>query len=497
MTPPSSNPQQSLRRRPTVLLVKAPCYSDSLSPPLGLGYLAAHLRDIARVRIVDAVMGPANLGDFATLVAREQPDIIGFSVVTFAAAASRAWMLAARARAPRALIVLAEALGIDSRALIVAGGPHPSAMPRDYLTQCGADLDLILAGESEFSFRKLVELVAAGELRPNQPDAARYIDGAHALKGDELIASHESQAQNIDDYGMPAWELIDPRNYPHSPHGAFARAFPVAPIVTSRGCPYACGFCTVPYLVGRKMRYRSPELIVEELQLLRDRSGLREFQIVDDNFTIRRDHTIKVCEAIIKNNLVMPWSTPNGVRVDALDDEVLDAMQAAGCYSISLGIESGSEAVLKRMVKHLDLNIVPGTIERIRRRGMEANGFFILGYPGETPEEAELTLRYARSLPLTRANFSVFTPLPGTPEFDILSDEEKARIGGDGSFFGQVKYVSPEYTPEQLKDLQRRGILMFYARPRQAYRLARAIRTPQTAYYVARRALAWLGSVGA
>lgn len=473
-------------RRPKVLLVKAPCYSDSLSPPLGIGYLAAHIRDVATVRVVDSTLGPADIEGFADVVREMEPDLVGFSVVTYAATTSLKWMRVVKSLCPKAVTM--------------AGGPHPAALPKEYLAQCGDALDYVMTGECEFTFRQLVAMMAAGEsLTADRAAIAATVPGAvvrvRSLEdgGDAFVHSHASNAEDIDDYGMPAWDLMEPRLYPHAPHGAFARRFPVAPIITSRGCPYACGFCTVPYLVGRKMRYRSARLIADELRLLKGRYGIREFQIVDDNFTIRKQHTLDVCDEIIRHNLIMPWSTPNGVRVDALDDDVLDAMKAAGCYSISLGIESGSPAVLKRMVKHLDLDIVPDTVERIRKRGMEVNAFFILGYPGETPDEAEMTLRYARSLALTRANFSAFTPLPGTPEFDALSPAEKDNITSDASFFGAVKYVSPAYTREDLKNLQRRGLIRFYGRPQQAARLVRAIRSPQTAYYIARRALTWFG----
>ena len=157
-----------------------------------------------------------------------------------------------------------------------------------------------------------------------------------------------------------------------------------------------------------------------------------------------------------------------------------------------MGIESGSTKVLERMVKHLDLNVVPTVVDKIVSRGMEAHAFFILGYPGETPEEADETVRLAESLPLTRANFSLFTPLPATPEFETLSHTQRDRIL-NMSDYAEVSYVAPGYSPRSLKNLQRRAILRFYSRPRQLWRLARAIRSPETAFYVGRRALPLAG----
>jgi len=351
-------------------------------------------------------------------------------------------------------------------------------------------LDAVMIGEAERTFRALV--IAADAAEVPRAVALSSLAGLAYLDDDEYVKTPQPAPVDIDELGMPAWSLMPPDSYPHAPHGAFFKRFPVAPILTSRGCPYSCGFCSVPQLVGRKMRYRSPQVVCDELQLLRDSFGVREFQIVDDNFTISRKHALGICEEIVARGLVMPWSCPNGVRIDALDDELLDAMQAAGCYSISLGIESGSSRVLERMVKHLDLSIVPGIVDKIVGRGMEAHAFFILGYPGETRDEALETIRLAESLPLTRANFSLFTPLPSTPEFDTLSRNQRERIL-NMSDYAEVSYVAPGYSPRVLKNLQRQAILRFYSRPRQLWRLARAIRSPETAFYVGRRALHWLG----
>ncbi|MGB0588700.1 MAG: B12-binding domain-containing radical SAM protein [Myxococcota bacterium] len=461
---------------PLTYLVKVPCYSDVVSPPLGLGYLAAHVGDVARVRLIDGIRKPVTPRSLAALARKEQPTVIGLSVVTHAARALVDFVAELRAACP------------DS--LIVAGGPHPSAMSELVLRRSFDGLDAVMIGEAERTFRGLVIAADAAE-SPRSVDLSA-LPGVAYLDADEYVKTPQPAPVDIDELGMPAWSLMPPDSYPHAPHGAFFKRFPVAPILTSRGCPYACGFCSVPQLVGRKMRYRSPEVVCDELQILRDSFGVREFQVVDDNFTISRKHALGICREIIARGLVMPWSCPNGVRIDALDDELLDAMQAAGCYSISLGIESGSARVLERMVKHLDLSIVPEVVDKIVGRGMEAHAFFILGYPGETRGEALETIHLAESLPLTRANFSLFTPLPSTPEFDTLSRNQRERIL-NMSDYAEVSYVAPGYSPRVLKNLQRQAILRFYSRPRQLWRLARAIRSPETAFYVGRRALHWLG----
>jgi len=233
---------------------------------------------------------------------------------------------------------------------------------------------------------------------------------------------------------------MPPDTYPRVPQGVFFREFPVAPVITSRGCPFECGFCSVAALKGKTVRFRSPELIADEIQLLKDQFGVREIQFIDDNFTISRKHVLSVCETMLARNLRIPWTCPNGVRVDTLEDDIIEAMKAAGCYSFSVGLETAAPEMLERMNKHLDLGRALDTINRVVRKGIEVNGFFVLGYPGDSRENIEETIRLARQLPLTRANFMLFTPFPGSREYDRLSRMSDNRYREEATF-AKVSYV--------------------------------------------------------
>ena len=149
---------------------------------------------------------------------------------------------------------------------------------------------------------------------------------------------------------------------------------------------------------------------------LKTRFGVQETQIIDDNFTAKKSHALAVCQAVTDSGVNLPWTCPNGVRMENLDDELIHAMAEAGCYSVSLGLESGSKRVLNRMKKGLSPEHAAEKVKLLAKAGMEVNGFFILGYPEETRRDMKATMDFARSLPLTRANFSLFTPparLPG------------------------------------------------------------------------------------
>ena len=147
---------------------------------------------------------------------------------------------------------------------------------------------------------------------------------------------------NIDDFGRPDWASIDPRTYPVAPHGMIAHAHPIAPIITTRGCPYSCTYCSAPITAGKRMRYRDPKNVVDEIEMLVNDFGVKEIQIEDDNFTLNRKHCITICEEILKRGIKVLWSLPNGVRIDKLDKEMLLLMKKAGCVSMALGIESAN-----------------------------------------------------------------------------------------------------------------------------------------------------------
>ncbi len=462
---------------PRVLLIKVPSYSDVVSPPLGVGYLAQAIRDVAHVSIVDGVRTGLTPVSLRSLIADMQPDLVGFSVVSAAEAPALACMESVRTAAPQSIII--------------AGGPHPSAMPGPFWDKAFPNVDYILRGEAEIALSALVEDLARFQKGRATVQDLEAIPGMYARIGDQEICCSMAINPTLDFPAMPAWDLMPPASYPRAPHGAFFRRFPVAPVLTSRGCNYGCGFCSVPTLSGGRIRFRKPDLVVRELEVLKTQYGVREIQIIDDNFTARRSHALKICRAMAHAGLDLPWSSPNGVRMENLDDELVEAMADAGCYSVSLGLESGSSRVLERMKKGLTLDNVAATVGRMVRRGLEVNGFFMLGYPGETEKDMNATIRFARSLPLTRANFSLFTPLPGCPEW------ERAAVHPGGVFrydapFSQIGYVPEGLTAKRLKHMQRKAFLRFYARPRAAGRLTASLGSKDALYYFARRAYHWL-----
>jgi radical SAM superfamily enzyme YgiQ (UPF0313 family) len=326
------------------------------------------------------------------------PDAIGFQLFSYDVNIIQDYLRSARSAAPAAVLI--------------AGGPHPSGEPEGTLRRLSG-LDYAFKGEAEIGFPLLLRRLQGDPVSPGEIPGLVYRDR------DTVLVSPSALVQDLDLLPLPAWDLLAPERYPEAPHGAFTRSFPTAPIITSRGCPCPCTFCAGRAINGRRMRIRSLESVADELALLHGR-GIREFHIEDENFTLNKERTLLFCELLEKQGLGMSWSLPSGIRIDTLDREMLDAMERAGCYSLALGIEFGTDRILSLTGKGIDIATIEARLELFRGRGIKTTGFFLFGIPGESLGEMEETLRFALRLPLNRAQFNNFMPLPGSTAWDDL-----------------------------------------------------------------------------
>jgi anaerobic magnesium-protoporphyrin IX monomethyl ester cyclase len=286
---------------------------------------------------------------------------------------------------------------------------------------------------------------------------------------------------------------MPPQGFPPSPHAAFYREFPVAPMVASRGCPYPCVYCAGKLTMGKTVRYRSVDNVLEEVRLLLGRYKVREIHLVDDNFTYSKEYVLEFCRKVGEESLKFFWTCPNGVRLNTLDEEILSAMKKAGCYAVAVGVESGSQRVLDNMRKGLTLEEIRSKIGAIRRVGLTPIGFFVLGFPGETRAEMEQTLGFSTSLGLRRANFMLFHPFPGTEVFKwIQKRHQRNGLLLTAPSFAEVSYIPEGFSARELKDLQRKAFLRFYLRPGVLLRFIGDIRSIRHAYYISRRTLRWM-----
>jgi radical SAM superfamily enzyme YgiQ (UPF0313 family) len=456
-----------------VLLVKPPSEFPTRIPHLGLGYLAAALRRRGHaVRLADCPRDGLDERGLLAQAAEWAPRLVGLSAFTADVPALRGLCRGLRAALPEAALVV--------------GGPHPSCLP-EHLFGYIPEIDYAFAGEAETGLALLADGLAGGGFDP------AAVPGLAWREAGGVRANPPHLEPDLDALGLPAWDLLRPEIPVLAPHGAFVRRLPAAPIVTSRGCPFPCTFCAARAISGRRIRQRSLASVFEEVELLTARHGVREIHIEDDNFTFRRDYVMGFCEGLLRRPRPLPWCCPNGVRLDTLDRELLHLMRRAGCYSVSLGIESGAPRVLAMIRKGLEPEAIRERVAWIREAGIKTTGFFIIGFPTETAAEIEQTIRFARQLALDRAQFSTFLPLPGTVHFYELA----AARGLDGipweGFRTTEAFEVPGGLPRaELVRLQRRAFLRFYARPGTLLRLAGEVRGPRhLAHLAARAAAVW------
>jgi len=448
--------------------------SDHIQPPLGLGYLAAAVRKNGfTVSLYDANKLKINPSKLSKIIKKEKPDFVGFQFYTMNFDYIK-----------RSL----EAVKKTNQNIVnIVGGPHPSALPKETLIDLGENLDFAFCGEAEIGLPKLLKIIDEGGA------GLKDVPGLIYRKGEEIVVNPPIFFENLDQFDFPAWDLLQPETYPESQHGAFFENFPIAPIITTRGCPFNCTFCAGKLNTGSILRKRSVVKVIEEIKYLYNVHHIREFHIIDDNFTLDKEFAKKVLKEIIKLNLKVSFSVPNGIRLDTLDKEILLLMKNAGFYLISIGIESGSDRVLKMMGKHLAIKQIKEKVSLIKSVGLEAAGFFILGYPGETEKEIKKTINFSLNLGLLRANYFLFLPLPGTAVYKQLQREGKLKKIEYDEFSFTAPVFTDNLSKKQLKTLQRQAFLRFYfLRPKILLKNFLKIKKAAQVKFLLRRAFRWL-----
>ena len=456
-----------------VLLVKPYNRSDHIQPSQGLGYLATAVRKEHDVTILDCIKEGMDLDKFVSFLKAHGPDILGLQCYTFDVGFIKKALKAAKE--------------FRKDIVTVIGGPHPTAEPVSMMEACAGTLDFLFAGEAEKGLPALLGLLAAG----NKEYAS--VPGLVWRRDGKIVQNPKVVIDDLDSIGMPAWDLIHPEQYPEAQHGAFFKQFPIAPIMVTRGCPYPCTFCAGHLVSGKKIRRRSVESVLAELTALRKDFGIREFHVVDDNFTMDARYTKEFLRRLKALDLGMTWSVPNGVRMDTLDEEMLMLMKETGLYMISLGIESGSDEILRLMRKGITTSKMRECMKMIDAAGIDMAGFFILGFPGDTVETMKETIRFSAELPLKRANFFTYLPFPGTEGYARLSASGELKdVDWENFYFTNAAYTPRGLTRKDLKAMHRRAFAKFYLRPRIILYQLRSIKSFRHFLFLFKRFMNWI-----
>lgn len=433
-----------------VLLV-APYKSSFLGlakfPPLGLGYLATSLRKKGyEVKILDCLKEGLDGFAYREYISREKPDILGVN----------SWSCSVN-EVKEILVITKE---IDSRIITVVGGPHPSAVPYEAMDYFEA-ADFGFKGEAEIGLPMLVDT-----LLDKRKTDLNEIPGLIWSENGRRRVNTQVFRDTLDDFDYLAWDLIKPEEYSQA---GTVNLVKTAPIITSRGCPYYCTFCSAYIISGRKIRLRSIENIIKELKLLKESYGMKRITIMDENFTFNKRHALELCNRIIEEKLGLEFFLPQGARLDALDEELLLLMKKTGfAPHIALGIESGSERILKMIKKNIDKEMVKAKVGLLRRLRFRPVGYFILGFPRETKEEIYKTLQFAKELKLYRAAFSPLLLLPATEIYESLKGSGEIPLEYDFSSLitDKITYAPSGMTLQEFSRIRKDIILKFNLQPR-------------------------------
>lgn len=411
-------------------------------PPLGIAYIAAAAKAAgALVSIIDAHALNLSFENLENMIRRYRPDMVGITSTTFN------WAV---------VMTLANRLKISMPdKIIFAGGPQMSLYPEQCLKAPG--LDGVIIGEGEQPIARIVDHFR------KQRTLAGIAGTIFKSKGKLVAGASQDCETNLDALPMPAVDLLPLHRY-----YALTLPRPFLSIVTSRGCPYKCTYCSQVY-VGGKYREHSAQRVLAEIERGVQTFGAKEIIFFDETFTVNKKRISEICRGITDKGIKVSWNIRT--RGDLLDESILQMMRKAGCHSIHVGIESGSPRIQKLMKKNLDLVKVARTLAAARNLGMETRGYFMLGFPGETLAEIIQTIQLSLDLPLDWASYTITTPHPGTDiYFDGMS---RGLFGGDyweRYTLGEVDeapayFVSDEFNQNDLEELLRSAYRRFYLRP--------------------------------
>ena len=397
-------------------------------PPLGLSYVAAALEKAGfKVEMLDNYLLRKSIDEVKEIVKRASPEIVG--------------MTCSSASYPRCVETAKAIKEVLPSCKIVVGGWHPSYVPESMLQH--PEIDYVVVGEGE---RAMVELATC--LTKGDEKAAAQVAGVAYRHEGKIVQNAQSFIKNLDELPFPARHLLPMHLYEKEIPYLKAKPFTTMNIV--RGCPFNCIYCETRRLWGQTCRGFSPPRVVDEIVHLKETYGIRGIYFVGDNFTINKKRTMELCELIKKSKLDVEWVCDT--RADMISRELLQAMKEAGCRTIWFGVESGSPRILEKINKGITIEQTVQAFKLCREAGIRIASSFIMGIPGETLEDIEMTYKFAKKLDPDWAQFNVYIAVPGSGLYDEVM--QKGLYDRKEGFLAYVK--TDEFNYESLLAIQRR-----------------------------------------
>jgi radical SAM superfamily enzyme YgiQ (UPF0313 family) len=421
--------------------------------PVSLATTAAVVRNAGcEPRIVDGIVEDIDYSGLARLISEWQPGLVVINTATPSIETDLAIGTLVKEAWPAAKTL--------------AMGVHVSALPDESFAQ-GPNIDMLVRGEPEYTVRDAAIALAEG-------GSLAGIAGL-SWRGDNGAVHHNKKRQfitDLDELPFPAWDLIDTGHYrlPFSKRRFLLTA-------SARGCPYGCTFCANKVYYGARLRKRSPERIVDEIEWVVNGFGITDFLIWSESFTNDQNYAIETATEIIRRGLKINWVCNS--RVDTVSEKLLKTIKAAGCWMIGYGIESGNQQVLDSVRKHTTLAQAVNAVRMAQEVGLEVTGHCVLGFPGETEETMQQTIDFAKFLKLDYVQFYCAVAFPGSPLY-----QQCLKNGwldeSDWKFYEQNFSVisTPQLTAQQVMKARDKAFKQYYRQPRVVLNTIKKIRTP-------------------
>jgi len=424
--------------------------------PLSLGYIAAVLeKNKIPVDVIDTDAVKMTDDELKRKVIEINPDIVGITIMTATFYAGQ-----------KIIKLIREAL---PKSTIIAGGAHLSALPEETLKKI-SELDFAVKGEGEIT---MVELVKTLESKKNPRD----VKGIYYRENGKILATPPRELiQNLDLIPFPARHKFPLDKY--TTHPPYGRKNPYMHLITSRGCPFSCAFCSKS-VFGKTLRMRSAVNVVDEIEEMIKKYGIREIKFYDDDFTLDMKRAEEICDEILKRKIKIPWSCTT--RVNLVSEHLLKRMKAAGCWLISYGAESSSQDLLDTIKKGVTIEQIKQAFKWTKEAKIRSLAYFMLGLPGETKETIEKSLKFAKELNPDFTEWSLTTIFPDTTLKEIVKERLKSKgkiihyTSSDRDLYRlnwdqEPLFLYEENVPiKELKKYIARAYREFYIRPKYVF----------------------------
>lgn len=423
-----------------IALIDPPGISTGLNS--GLAYIAANILDKRHgdsVRVFDFNNNRKHTNE--RIKEAGGYEVIGLSVKSFT---------------QREAFSILDSIDLKPETIVIFGGPHIS-MEKEEFFKKHARANAILMGEAETSFCNLLDW---SEGKRNESD----VRGAALRRENSSIFTSGNMGleEDLDSLPFPCYSVFD----------SILDKIDNYPLLTSRGCPYKCIYCSVGSISGKKWRSRKIDSIMKEIKTSRDRFGFGYFFIIDDNFTLDKERAKGFCNALIAEKTGLHWTLPNGIRADKLDEGLVKLMKLSGCEAVSFGIESADPGVFKNIGKGETLEDIESAIKFCRKYGLRVSGKFIIGLPGSNHDSTVVSIQWAKKMGFYDINWNLLVPYPGTEAYEYVRKNSRfIRPWEEGFHFGpspRVTFETDSYSAREMErdarwtNVSSKNLLCFY-----------------------------------